>query len=334
MSEITVATSIAPGNTSSQRIAIASWLELGLKVVSLNIQDEIDVLAPEFPAVSFVPASRSALHLAGRPYVYFDDILQALFNSGSEICGIINSDIVLSQRIDIVGYVRKLASDKLLYASRTDVSDINDEIGKIYPYGFDVFFFPRKLALEYPVSEFCLGVPWWDYWALIVPVAKGFPIIELIGSIAFHVRHEVKWDRNLHGSFCRSLLDCVQKSGLLADVTEEPLQRLLPAYEENNYFLISLLYLQYIQHHAQVADLDTATGGNFFLTHQYVDLRKELIKAKIHAYYAAAEINGLKRKGEGLSKGETECCDMNFNVFSGYSGFCKAFKRFLGKIFG
>lgn len=293
MPEIIVATSIAPGNIASQRLAIGSWLKLGLTVVSLNVQNEIDKLAPEFPDVTFFPASRSALQLTGKPYVFFDDILKLLSSVGSEICGIINSDIVLSAKVDLVDFVMQYAADKLLYFSRVDVASMQDGCGKLYSYGFDVFFFPKQLALEYPSSDFCLGVPWWDYWALLVPVSKGYQVYEVIGPVAFHAQHEVNWKRNLHGLFCQHLLFSMQSNGLLDDAHEKLLSQLSAAYASNNFLLISLLCLRHVQQYAQKVAIDIITENNLFLLNQFICLRDDLVETKINLCCVNAEAGKL-----------------------------------------
>lgn len=119
---ITVATSIAPRNLDHQQSAVASWLVLGFKVISLNSPAEIDTVQHHFPAVTFVSAHRTAQELTGRPFVYFDDVLKALAESGADICGIVNSDIMLDPPTGFTDFICKEATGSFVFGSRIDAS--------------------------------------------------------------------------------------------------------------------------------------------------------------------------------------------------------------------
>ncbi len=93
---ITIATSIAPFNIEIQTKCIESWKNQNCGVVSVNSRDEIKSLKKDFPFVSFVESRRDGLKLTGRPLIFLDDIIEALKNRDSGICGIMNSDIFLS----------------------------------------------------------------------------------------------------------------------------------------------------------------------------------------------------------------------------------------------
>lgn len=294
MAEITIATSLVPGNIELQRVAIDSWLKLGFKVISLNSKEEIDLLYPAFPEISFEPALRTALELTGKPYVFFDDILDILSKCESNICGIINSDIQLHAGGEFVEFVRSNAETDFLYASRVDIGDFTRHDGEFYPYGFDLFFFPKKLILEYPASNFCLGVPWWDYWALLLPVAKGFAVKELLSPVAFHVKHESRWQDTLHRSFGNHLLNVAQSSNLFNASNDTLLKELLPACEENNFFLASLLYLKYFQQHTEQVEVEQRGAHDGFFAKQYVAIRNELVEAKISIYCLSGELDRLR----------------------------------------
>jgi len=46
---ITVATSIAPRNIEKQRVAVMSWVAAGLRIISVNTPEEIELLKTSFP---------------------------------------------------------------------------------------------------------------------------------------------------------------------------------------------------------------------------------------------------------------------------------------------
>jgi hypothetical protein len=69
-------TSLAPkGRPGVQEQAIASWLALDARVISVNTAKEISQLSPQFPGITFAPLARTAQAEAGRPVPYLDDLL-------------------------------------------------------------------------------------------------------------------------------------------------------------------------------------------------------------------------------------------------------------------
>jgi hypothetical protein len=204
MAEITIATSLVPRNFKLQRVAIDSWLNLGFKVISLNSAEEAAIVTQNFPDIPVKIVNRTAASTTGKPYVYFDDVCKALIDEQSRICGIVNSDIFLSADAGFVDFISTTVGDGLLFGSRIDVDAMTDLDGEKFIYGFDFFFFDRQGLEKFPKSDFCLGVPWWDYWAPFVPIVKGYSCKELISPVAFHARHETKWAGEL-------FIDCGKK---------------------------------------------------------------------------------------------------------------------------
>jgi len=202
MSEITIATSIFPRDFSLQRAAIDSWRNLGFKVVSLNSATEALIIKREFPDISVMVVARTAEPLVGKPCVFFDDIRAALIEDDANVCGIVNSDIFLFANAGFAEFIVNVLKDVgFLFGSRIDIESPNDVDGTQFIYGFDYFFFSREQLNVYPTSDFCLGVPWWDYWAPIVPLLKGNKCVELISPIAYHIKHETKWSSKLYIEF-------------------------------------------------------------------------------------------------------------------------------------
>jgi len=203
MPKITIATSIIPRNFELQRAAIDSWLTLGFKVLSLNSAEEAVIVRRNFPDIPVIIVNRTAEATTGKPYVYFDDVLSALSDVESDICGIVNSDIFLLADPGFIDFVSKTVGDGLLFGSRIDIDIMADLDGEKFIYGFDFFFFNKSVLKIFPESEFCLGVPWWDYWAPFVPLIKGVPCNELISPVAFHLKHETKWASELYCDYGR-----------------------------------------------------------------------------------------------------------------------------------
>lgn len=200
--EVVIATSIAPGNIDIQRQAVSSWINLGFNVISINTIEEIEIIKGDFPNVKFIQAKRSAKEKYGKPYIYFDDLLSCLENCGSRICGIINSDIILKGQ-DIKEVICREAIDSLVFGARINIDNINNLNGAVYEWGFDYFFFDKKLIPYYPKEEFCLGQPWWDWWIILIPILKGFKVKKVVNPFAYHLKHNLNWnpDNLIHFGF-------------------------------------------------------------------------------------------------------------------------------------
>jgi GT2 family glycosyltransferase/tetratricopeptide (TPR) repeat protein len=191
---VTIATSIAPKDLAKQKRAIQSWLDLGFEVLSLNVDRELKRLQPEFPGVRFVCARRNGSKLAGKPYVFVDDVMAALKQAGGEIVGIVNSDIMLRSGSRLLDDLSREAAGCLLYGSRVDVENIEDSEGRLYHRGFDFFFFDRKIIDQLAKTSFMLGVPWWDYWLPYAVMERGVPVKRIETPLAYHLRHAINYN--------------------------------------------------------------------------------------------------------------------------------------------
>jgi hypothetical protein len=190
-----IATSLPPGNADLHMRAVASWRKLGFDIISLNAQDEIDAVSGTYPHVEFKAASRDARSSFGRPYVYLDDLLSVLVDTGAETLGIVNADIHLVCRDEFRNFLADNASHGLVYGPRVDVNSLAASEGRFYHHGFDYFFFSPKQAQRLPASPFCLGQPWWDLhlpWAF---AQGGNPLHLNTSAVAFHKSHEMNYSK-------------------------------------------------------------------------------------------------------------------------------------------
>ncbi|MEN6411564.1 MAG: hypothetical protein ABFC84_02230 [Veillonellales bacterium] len=191
---IYVATSIAPRNQALQQAALSTWLAAGFQVISLNPQEEIEQLQSAFPDVEFRVAARDARRQFQHPYIYFDDLLACLARTQTKISGIINSDIYLLEP-KLLDFIAVQSDKTVLFTSRIDVPTPESREGKWYPLGFDCFFFSQDLLQSFPQEAFCLGLPWWDYWAALMPLKRRWPVKRLITPAAVHVSHQTAWTK-------------------------------------------------------------------------------------------------------------------------------------------
>jgi len=193
--KLTIATSIAPKNLKKQAKAIESWMKLGFDVVSLNCAEEIEILKRPFPNVNFVRTERDGRDLFGKTVVYFDDFLEYFRENNCELCSIVNSDIFLIGDEGIISFIKEQAADSVVYGPRVNIDSLEQLDGEFFNEGFDFFFFPKTLISCFPKSRFCIGLPWWDYWMLLIPILEGIPVKKLVSPFAYHIKHSFKWDR-------------------------------------------------------------------------------------------------------------------------------------------
>ncbi len=247
---ITVATSIAPFRIEEQQKAVQSWLSLGFQVISINCTEEIEQLQEFFPSVRFVPAPRDARRLYSKPLIYLDDVLAALAQTESPVCGIVNSDIRLDADARISDYIRTQTRNAMLYGSRLDVEKPDHVEGRVYDCGFDFFFFDRAVIDRIPKSQFCLGMPWWDYWLPLMAVLTGAEIRELITPFALHCRHEFEWAGDDWGRLAAQFVEHL-RPGIDANFEEDP--------EKNPWAYIGQALCSHHHRYLRDNDLDDST---------------------------------------------------------------------------
>lgn len=185
---LTVATALRPDNITIEKIAMETWLNAGFNVVSVNAPDDIATLQSEFPAVDFVAGQRDGRLQYGQQATYFDDILTYFQYRNLPICGIISPDLCLLKP-NAHAFLQSTAANSFVYGSRVEVDTLASPQGQVYNIGFDYFFFDRKILPYYPKKDFCLDLPWWDYWAILVPLMRKFPVKRLSTPIVLHVKH-------------------------------------------------------------------------------------------------------------------------------------------------
>ena len=238
--KLTIATSIAPQNIDQQVEAIKSWLNLDLDVVSINCAEEIQTLQQSFPDVRFIQAKRDAKEVYGKPLIYFDEFLDYFSKAECEFCGIVNSDVCLRGDEDIISFIKSQLNNSLVYGSRVDVHSPEDLAGKVYRNGFDFFFFDKSMVSCFPKSDFCIGVPWWDYWVPLMAALQGFTIKKLISPFAYHIKHIFKWSILQWGDLAKDIFGHLRKGiedNFNADPDENPwalLGRIFSAQHEQD----------------------------------------------------------------------------------------------------
>lgn len=180
-----------------QKKAMRTWEDIGFRVISCNVVEEIEVLREIFPEASFVELKRSGKELTGKPFPFIYDMLQVLKSNvqkDDEICGIVNSDIFLKNisAQEIQAYFR-VSDNRVVIMHRYDIDDEEDTKGEYYFSGIDVFFFERKYISVFSDKGFMLGRPEWDHWFLYEADKVGMQILEIKNKVAFHIKHKQRW---------------------------------------------------------------------------------------------------------------------------------------------
>jgi hypothetical protein len=234
---ITIATSLFPREIEAQRKAIQSWIDIGFDVISVNSTVEAAEIRLLFPEVTVVEVNRNSAAFAKKPCVYFDDVLKALESAGSQICGIINSDIHLKVNSNFYDWVYEKAKKSFIYGSRIDVQTMECLNGEDFVAGFDYFFFDREVISVYKPTDFCIGLPMWETWAIFMPIASGVPSYHLISPVAFHVRHSLKWDCSIFDFYRIKMFEYLHRDDIKPLLTGH----LLKYVSEVDQFLFSAL---------------------------------------------------------------------------------------------
>ncbi|MBP2655276.1 MAG: glycosyl transferase group 1 [Firmicutes bacterium] len=185
---VAIVTSLSLDNITNEQLAIKSWQQAGFKVIAMNTADDIARLSPLFPDIEFIPASRDASARYGKPYIYFRDLVDCCVNLPSAISGIAKADIILPP--ELMPFVAQEGQGSIIFGSRLDTDSADLATGDEHSGGFDYIFFDKSVANYYPRESFCLGLYWWDYWAVLMPIAAGVTAKRLELPIAKHVRHQ------------------------------------------------------------------------------------------------------------------------------------------------
>lgn len=193
--KVLLATSLMPtgGNhLASQLQAVNSWLAAGFTVVSLNREEDIALLQPEFPQLTFIPVHRDARLEHRAPYIYVNDILDYLGQSNAAVCGVIEPDICLYGN-DLAAQIAKEAVNCLIYQEKTNIQSLQVFEGTLLS-SMGCLFFDQRLAASYPKEDFCLGLPLWDFWAILLPIIGKVPVKRVTTPFAYHIIHAEQYD--------------------------------------------------------------------------------------------------------------------------------------------
>lgn len=187
-------TSISPThiNKDIQKKAIDGWIELGMKVISVNSKKEIVLLENDYPNVEFIPTVRTLEKTYGKPYVQISAIIDICkeYDQDDYFC-IINSDIELKSDNETIKNIEEIMTDYVVMSNRVNHS--GNYIGAKYLAGIDVFFLHKRFLNSYPESMHGLGMTFIDYFIAYTATQAGIPTMFIEQNFAYHLEHPAQY---------------------------------------------------------------------------------------------------------------------------------------------
>jgi len=199
--------------TSLQHRLIRSWLDAGLKPVSINTSKELNdhprhAACLKEAGVDVVIVEPSA----GNYPPYLPNVRASIVKVASlypgEVIAIINADIHILFDDRACQAIRNLDKASFLVAHRLDVADdsmFSQTIAQRLSKGSNSPFIPGidfiaahsetfKAASHFLSPDLTLGLPWWDLLLPIALYAAGATRTFLESVYFLHIKHEERWD--------------------------------------------------------------------------------------------------------------------------------------------
>jgi len=181
-------TTINPyGNFEAQNEALLSWSKY-YQVYSVNLPEEIEIAKEKFPYINFIETNNT-FEYGSKKLVKLNAILDAIKTTDATDCAIVNSDIILNNKIG------KLPESGLVIATRWEINDID----KSYPFGdgYDLFIFNRSLINLLQNNKYVIGMPWWDFWIPMISIKAGVKVYHIKNHLISHRTHTTNYDKDI-----------------------------------------------------------------------------------------------------------------------------------------
>jgi hypothetical protein len=190
-------TSISPAHTNGdqQKLAVDSWVTLGMKVISFNSKKELSALRPVYENVEFVETERTTEHIYGKPYVMINAVLDWAKTSKENNFCIINSDIELKTDKETIQRIEERMQEGILLSNRVNYD--NEYVGAQYLSGIDTFFINKKFIPFFNQSMYCFGQCFWDYWIPYKALKTGIEVSFIKQNISFHKNHAAQYSSDM-----------------------------------------------------------------------------------------------------------------------------------------
>lgn len=179
-----VFTTINPyGNFDAQTEALLSWTKY-YEVYSVNPSNEIEIAKEKYPFVNFISTDQ-IYEYSGKKLVRLIGIIDAIKKNADGQVAIVNSDIILSKKIEIE------KPNDVIISTRWELDD-----GKTYPFtnGYDLFIFDSKFAELFYNKNYVIGMPWWDFYIPFIAIKAGLKLYHLKSDVIQHRTHPTNYD--------------------------------------------------------------------------------------------------------------------------------------------
>lgn len=190
-------TSISPNHKNDQAIAVKTWLDLGIGVVSFNNKEECKLLSSKYQDVLFIETKNTLEKIYKRPHVAINVLFDYIKkHKEDEPFVIINSDIELSLTKEQLKAIEDKLKDGFICANRINYNN-NKINGSRYEAGLDVFFLTQEHILVYCSTSFALGQCHFDYWLPFRQINHNKKVYLIDNPIAYHQEHAVQYNADM-----------------------------------------------------------------------------------------------------------------------------------------
>ena len=184
IANLVAVTSLAPHRLDRQTVCLDSWKKLGLSIVSVNSQAEIDEISGDYPQVdNWIPASNP-------------DCKTQRINTLLDVATSLQTPILLiNADIEIYGDQSRLldlVSQRKIAVGIRHNYELHPGIATIEKWGLDAFVVYPEQVDRLSKVNFSIGKPMWDYW-LPWEMQKLHELNLIDEPYFFHRSHELAW---------------------------------------------------------------------------------------------------------------------------------------------
>lgn len=186
-----IVTSIGPGRIERQQFCIASWLNMGCSVTSVQSVGETEKLQHLFPEVTFTETNLVGDVFNRRHSVRIKALLDQAKRHNILI---LNSDIEIRSTIeDFTARWSNPEPNVLKLGVRWDEDPITKELTMLR-WGIDAFLITPRIVTRLEDIGMTMGCPAWDYWIPIFLYNQcGYGVVTNKQPELIHEVHSKNW---------------------------------------------------------------------------------------------------------------------------------------------